>query len=65
MIVTKCLIYGCDYQALDQPCDLVFRLLDQQKVDHEKNFESSNTVKMANALQLIRPRVDLGVSQEK
>ena len=64
MVVTKCPIYGCDYQTPDQPCDLVCRLLDLHKMEHEKNSGSSNDVVMPNGPQLIRPRVDRGISQE-
>ena len=64
MVVIKCPIHGCDYQTPDQPCDLVCRLLDLHKMEHEKNSGSSNAVVMPNAPQLIRPRVDRGISQE-
>ena len=33
-------------------------------MEHEKNSGSSNAVVMPNAPQLIRPRVDRGISQE-
>ena len=63
MVVTKCPIYGCDYQTPDQLCDLVCRLLDLHKMEHENNSESSNAVVIPNAPQLIRTRVDCGIGQ--
>ena len=55
MVVIKCPIHGYDYQTLDQPCDLVYRLLDLHKMEHEKNSGSSSAVVMPKAPQLIRP----------
>ena len=37
MDVIKFLIKECSYQTPDKSCELVCRLLDLHKVDHEKN----------------------------
>ena len=64
MVVIKCPIHWCNYKTPDQPCDVVCRLLDLHKVEHENNSGSSNAVIMPNAPQLIRPELTGGISQE-
>ena len=65
MVVLKCPIHGCNYKTQNHPCDAVCRLFDLHKVKHEKNSGTSKAVIMLNALQLIRSRVDQGISKKK
>ena len=62
MVLIKCPIQECSYQTPDESCELVCRLLDLHKIEHEKNSGSSKSVSMPNEPQLIRPRVDHGIS---
>ena len=64
MVVIKGPIQKCSYQIPDESCELVCRLLDLHKVDHEKNSGSSQKVSMPNKPKLIRPRMGPWVSQE-
>ena len=64
MVVIQCPIIECSYQTQDESCELVSRLLDLHKVDHEKNSGSSKSVSMQNEPQLIWPSLDCGVSQK-
>ena len=48
----------------DQLCDVVCSLFNPHKVEHQQDSGSSNNGVMPNAPQLIRPRVDRGISQE-
>ena len=57
MVVIKCSIQECSYQTPDESCELVCRLLDLQKVDHENNSGSSQRVSMLNEPKLIWPRM--------
>ena len=54
--VIKCPIQECSYQRLDESCELVCRLQDLHKVDHQKNSGSLKSVPIPNEPQLIRPR---------
>ena len=64
MVVIKYPIHGCNYKTPNHQFDIVCRLLDLHKVEHGKNSGSSKAVIMPNASQLIRLRVDQGISQE-
>ena len=64
MAVIKCPIQKCSYQTSDESCELVCRLLDLHKVDHEKNSGLSKSVPMPNEPQLIRPSVDRSVASQ-
>ena len=65
MVLIWCPILGCTYKTSNHPCDIVCRLLDLQNVEHKKISKSSKAVIMPNESQMIRPRVDRGISQEK
>ena len=64
MVVVKCLIHGCKYQTLDLSGDVVSSLINFHKLEHQQDSGLSNNGVIPNALQLIRPRVDRGISQE-
>ena len=64
MVVVKCPIRGCEFQTPDLSSDVVSSLLNLHKVEHQQDSGLSNNGVMPNAPQLIRPRVDRGISQE-
>ena len=64
MVVVKYPIRGCEYQTGDLFGDVVRPLLNLHKMEHQQDFGLSNNGVMPNAPQLIRPRVDRGISQE-
>ena len=64
MVVVKCPIRGCEYQTPDLSGDVVSSLLNLHQMEHQQDSGSSNNGVMSYAPQLIRPRVDRGISQE-
>ena len=59
-VVTKRPIQECTYQMPDKSCKLDCRLLDLQKIEHEKKSGSSKSLTTQNELQLIRQRSTVG-----
>ena len=55
---------GCEYHTPDLSDDVVSSLLNLHQMEHKQDSGSSNNGVMPNAPQLIRPRVDRGISQE-
>ena len=64
MVLIKSPIQECSYQTPNESCELVYRLLDLHKINYEINSDSTKSISMPNKPQLIRPRVDRGISQE-
>ena len=63
MVVIKCQIQKCSYQTPDDSRELVCRLLDLNRIKHEKNSGSSKSKSTPNESQLIRQRVGHVISQ--
>ena len=64
LVVENSQIRGCEYQTPDLTGDVVISLLNLNQMEHQQDSRSSNNRVMQNAPQLIRPRVDQGISQE-